>query len=137
MAVPLHACTCHSGRENRTHPSLKALGSKTGARVADSGLERLMALPSIGGAWPRVSGFILLSLALRGRGRIGYMSRASSCSCSNNLAIHTAGKARPKLLHVSGACGAFIALVKLGWNRRVRIRCNQRCDSFRTPPRKY
>ena len=28
-----------------------------------------------------------------------------------------------------------IALVKLGWNRRVRIRCNRRCDPFRMPPR--
>jgi hypothetical protein len=29
----VHACTCRSGRENRTHPGVKNPGSKTGAKV--------------------------------------------------------------------------------------------------------
>jgi hypothetical protein len=70
------------------------------------------------------------------RVRIAHESRLGVIRAHpNNPDVHTAGKARPKLLQVSGACGASIALVKLGWNRRVRITSNQRCASFWTPPR--
>ena len=76
-----------------------------------------------------------------GRVRIAHESRLGVIRAHpNNPFVHTAAGVRPKRPGVSGACGAFIVLVKLGWNRRVRIRCNRRCDPFGvtdpwTPPR--